>query len=576
MSKIIGFDTETIFNGYTYNFYSFQAFSEELGLNLFSTSVDEISKVFNRDTRGAILLMKKMEYDLAVLRKILSPKQYKITITYNKAKPVKALIRRKDISSVYSWRIYDLENLFPNKTLAQIGQLIGCQKLPRPPYLGLRPPQNNGEFNHFRAYALRDAEICYRAGKYILAKFNKLRPTLPSISYADLLSNFVKKGLFAHWIADGGEWFKQFYKGGRVEAFWRGTTQEKIYLYDVNSLYPFVMYSFPYPKFISEPEEKSDVNLDYEGVAYCKVKVDAEIPPVGIRHYCDDKKVKFVFPTGIFSGFFTYPELRLLEESRVGKILKVNNAFEFRERFYPFRDFVEFYHSLKLTDTQNREFWKLYLNSVYGKFGQSGKLKHYQILKDGEMKEFKFENKKRNKKRSWVKQNYVISAYITAYARLYMWDLMRKVGFDNIIYTDTDSIFTTKRLTFTKKGLGQLELKSESENGEKASFIRSKFYIIGNTVKCKGLHIPITGEILRKLIAQQNTELLEKRLLRLREAFRTHHYFLTEVERRFTPSFKPDGKRLYLKNLNGKELVEEITTSRPLVLKNVKEVVRRA
>ncbi|MBS7251858.1 MAG: hypothetical protein KIH08_14895 [Candidatus Freyarchaeota archaeon] len=576
MVKIIGFDTETVFDGYSYYFYSFQAYSPELGLKLFSTSPDEIEKVFNRQTRGAILLMKKMEYDLAVLRKILPSKQYKMVITYNKAKPVKALILRQDLRQRYVWRVYDLENLFPLKSLAQIGQLIGCQKLPRPSYLGLRPPQGDDEIKSFKTYALRDAEICYRAGKYILDKFNKLRPTLPALAFWDLTNNYVKGGLFKKWLVDNAIWLKQFYKGGRVEAFWRGTLTEKVFVYDVNSLYPFVMAHFSYPKFFVEPKVKSDINLSREGIAKVKVCVDADIPPLAIRYFTKDKQLKLVFPSGVFTGYFTYPELRLIENSGIGKILKVFKACECKESYQPFTEFVETYHKLKNTDEKNREFWKIYLNSVYGKFGQSGQIKSYKILSDGQMKEFQPKIKRPKNKKQWIKQNYIISAYITAYARLYMWHQLKKVGFENVIYTDTDSIITTKHLHLEKGGLGQLELKYQTQLDEPSTFIRSKFYILGDVIKCRGLCVPITAKVLRNMIAKENTELEIKRLLRLRSAVISHLKFLTEVARKFTPSFSEDGKRVYLKSLNGKELINQITNSQPLTLKNAEEVVKRA
>lgn len=82
-----------------------------------------------------------------------------------------------------------------------------------------------------------------------------------------------------------------------------------------------------------------------------------------------------------------------------------------------------------------------------------------------------------------------ISAHITSYARIYLYELMKKAGFDNIFYVDTDCIFTNRigyeRLQdyINEYELGMLKLE-----GVDYCYIRGlKNYKFGQAEKIKGV-----------------------------------------------------------------------------------------
>ena len=107
---------------------------------------------------------------------------------------------------------------------------------------------------------------------------------------------------------------------------------------------------------------------------------------------------------------------------------------------------------------------KLVLNSLWGKFGQRSNLvecrilrtandnfDYHQLRRMGHIKE-KSEAplgtvahlKKCQRLNKWNKKNVAVAAFVTAHARLRLWDIMEKLG-DRVLYHDTDSIIYERR-----------------------------------------------------------------------------------------------------------------------------------
>lgn len=130
---------------------------------------------------------------------------------------------------------------------------------------------------------------------------------------------------------------------------------------------------------------------------------------------------------------------------------------------------------------------KILLNSLYGKFAtrldNKTEIKYkdrvsYTDLENG-AKEYKQSGFYRVKKIFEDGQipnfiNPIISAYVTAYARDRLFDAMTKGLDSDIFYYDTDSLFTTKKLT-TSTGLGELKLELQAEE---YYLVKPKFYAL--------------------------------------------------------------------------------------------------
>jgi hypothetical protein len=551
--KIIGFDTETYLQHGEYKFLSAQFYSPPLKIKHFITDPKDLHKIFNRKTRGAILLAFNAEYDFSVLYKILKEK-FEFRVLYNGGRFIAGRILSP---SGYVWKVYDLLNIFVNWNLRKLGEFLNFPKLDKPSFLGLRKPENAKEWLEFKKYAMTDARICYKAGKWLLQNFGTIRLTAPSLSFHVFNRDFKRYPIYPAWPDSLMEKIRLAYKGGRSEAWIRGSPDKKVYVYDVVSLYPYVMANYKYPLAISDIKQKSDVDLSKEGVAECTVIQDADIPFLSLRMFTSDGSYKLVFPNGKFTSYFTYPELRYFEWSGLGKILKVHKAYEVVGSNYVFSDFVKYYFEKKQNDLDNSAFWKLFLNSLYGKFGQCIKNSWYKLTPIKKLEKVEKETRPKFKPR----RNLLIASYITARGRIYMHQQYKKVGPQNMVYTDTDSIHTFKRLNAEGNGLGSLSFKGETDGDRRATYIRSKFYLFNDVLKCKGLHYVLKAEEMRKLIEIGDIKVLSKFVLRLRSAFARHKPLLSETEMLKQFTLNSDEKRVYCKALFGKQLLEDYTDS---------------
>jgi hypothetical protein len=561
MPKIIGFDTETVLTKhdkfFEYDFYSSQFYCPELKLDHFLTTPEETAKMFSNRTQGAIFLASNAEYDFTVLAKILNKEYFKMRCLYNGARFLYGKLERKG----HCWTIYDLRNIFTNWSLAKMGKFLGIQKLEKPSYLGIRKPETPTESFYFKQYAMRDAEIGYYAGKWLIQKFGKINVTLPSLAFGYFNRVYKPRGLYLRVESEVTDMLRLAYKGGRCEAWVRGTPDRKIFVYDVVSLYPDVMLHKPYPIGQNGFIEKSSVDLSHDGFALCTVKQAAEIPFLCTKAMCKDGAIKLLFPNGVFKSWFTYPELRYFSVKRLGKILKVEKAFETKGNRYYFKDYVTEFFTLKQIDKEHADFWKLCQNSLYGKFAQDAHSPELEITPENKV----VKSETQRKRKLNFMTNILVSAYISAYARIKMHKKYEEVGAKNLVYTDTDSLHTFKPLSVTGKGLGEFDFKIEGTG----TYLRSKFYIFNDMVRCRGMERIFSAEHVRKLIEMNDVSIFSKVLLRLRSAYRQHKPFLTEkpMQKRF--SLLDDCKRTYFKDLKGEALLTEWSQSDAVILDGV-------
>jgi hypothetical protein len=555
--EIIGFDTETTLKDRVHEFYSAQFYSPEWDLNDFITDPDELFNLLDGMRKDKVMLQNNVQFDLCVLKNLFQ-KRCKIKAFFNKSD----FISGKLITKSASIKFYDLGNIFPSSTLAQIGEILGLPKMEKPVYLGKRAPETSEERSYFIRYAMRDAEISYDAGKFVMEKFGVLKMTLPSLAVSIFKRDFFGASSFRKMDEKFDEEIKDSYRGGRVEAWIRGSPDQPVYAYDVNSLYPFVMERYLYPFVTNNFQTKDDTNFEFEGVADCLVLVDGEIPLLGIRKVMKDGYKKLIFPQGKFRGWFTYRELRTLEDIKMGKVLKIYKAYEWRSTYRPFRSYIRKFYDLKNQSEKGSGFYKLMMNALYGKFAQDCMGDELEWDENDKVK------RKEVKRKNYLR-NFVLAAYITAGARCYMARMIKKyVGFENLCYHDTDSLHTLKKLPLklVNKEMGNFKLEGVTDNPFRATYIRAKFYIFNNKFRCRGLERIITTDNMRELIKNNKVTVFVERIMKMKGAMR-RHMKVNQIDgspRNF--SIDNDLKRSYFKDLNGKDLLEGYSKSNAVIL----------
>lgn len=256
------------------------------------------------------------------------------------------------------------------------------------------------------------------------------------------------------------------YRGGRNEIYTLRPYDNVIDL-DINSLYPYAMikykYSYSLHKHITPDPDLLIYNIDNEKYNYL-MNVDfscdynIERMPVVVKIGGKLMQVK-----SSKNEWITGREYSHLVKEHVN--VKINDCYEFNNMDM-FTSYINHFYKLK-SDSKGvkREFYKLMLNSLYGKFGQHKSIHHFDSLDI--FNEYEKNLILNNKDRSYMRINGVnyslydgfvsysekidpeyavlIASEITANARLYNYDIQKQIGFKNVIYTDTDSFFVINK-----------------------------------------------------------------------------------------------------------------------------------
>jgi len=291
---------------------------------------------------------------------------------------------------------------------------------------------------------------------------SRLCYTKASTAMAAYLFRHYNTPIYIHNNAEAIWYERLSYKGGRCECFYIGDLgDEPYYILDVNSLYPFVMRSNLYPtkymKFFHNATVKDlAVYCRFASVvAAVQIKTDEPVYAV--------KDERTLFPIGQFVTTLCTPELKYALEH--GHIKKVFDCVCY-EQADIFTSYVDTMYRLrrdfaKAGISEYEQLCKVLLNSLYGKFGQ--KAENWQKIGNAPNEPDREELIFLNNPRKVMRLRYLlgelfelksyseafnsfpaIAAHVTAYARMYLWQLIQLAGKGNYVYCDTDSLIVNE------------------------------------------------------------------------------------------------------------------------------------
>lgn len=261
------------------------------------------------------------------------------------------------------------------------------------------------------------------------------------------------------------------YAGGRTEIFRPlHDSDQLLYYYDFNSIYPSVMRDMNVPGKVTR--EHTRINEMTVSMVDVEVPEDEYLPVLWTK-----LQKKFIFPIGRFRGVFCGPEL--IEAQKYGvKILKVHRSLEFQNLGPLFRDYVDDLYALKsqARDPVQKMIAKLLLNAGYGRLGIKRE-RESLCVDTGQTGVTPIEvylgDLRLAKKPTFFGgfSNSAIASFVTTHARIKLHRAMKPIQ-DRVFYCDTDSIFTTEFLP-TSDRLGDLKLE---DSGYQACFLLPKTY----------------------------------------------------------------------------------------------------
>jgi hypothetical protein len=409
---------------------------------------------------------------------------------------------RKETSTIL---FLDSLNYF-NLSLARLGESIGIKKL--------EMPRESESDKKWFVYCQRDVEVIYQALKlwFKFLKDNDLgcfSLTLAGQSFNAFRHRFMREPIYIHDNGTATALERESYHGGRNECFFIGKLPEADYYHlDVNSMYPYVMQLYDYPRNLKSLQPVGSIPFlrymikKFAIVARVKLRAYEPAFPLKIGE-------KLCFPTGIFDTVLTTRELEYaLDRNYIKEVFEM----AIYDKAPLFKEFVNFFYKkrLKYKEDKNSAFdfmCKLLMNSLYGKWGQKNEV--FKVIErntkwdDCYIKEYNLDE------REWqvfrvingvVEQKVgeeeayhsfpAISAHITADARMLLWWYIREAGEDNVFYCDTDSIFVNQAGFDKIKDLlhpfqlGKIKIADQSRNVE----IRGlKDYTFGDKTRIKGI-----------------------------------------------------------------------------------------
>ena len=408
---------------------------------------------------------------------------------------------RRDGASI---RLVDTYNYYP-MALKVIGEMVGLAKL--------EFPDQGDNPETWDIYCKRDVEVMVAAMKLWWERciewgLGNFAVTLASQCYNAYRHRFMPVPIFIDTNEAATGIARQSYIGGRTEAFQLGVIPGTVYCLDINSMYPYVMKNKAVPYKLATTRTKMEIHelahlLDTYAVV-ADVNLEVNEPAIPIRH-----EGRTTWPVGTFKASLTSPELSYALER--GMITSIDYAAVYHQDVI-FSEYVDFFYNQRLKakedgDTATQGICKLFLNSLYGKFGQTGQrwgmvgpaesnaVSHYEIWDTDKAELTKYRQfagvTEELEKLSESSESFpAIASHITAHARMYLYYLMRIAGLENLYYCDTDSLMVNKEgldnlaSHMDTKELGMLKLEWQSDNVHIKGL---KDYSIDGYAKIKGI-----------------------------------------------------------------------------------------
>lgn len=397
----------------------------------------------------------------------------------------------KGMVSIFRWqhgerRILGLDNgnFFGGK-LADWGELVGLPKLE----IDLQDATDA----ELEPYCRRDVEVLQRLWELWLGFLDEhqcgsFKPTVSSTAFNTWRHRFMADKVHIHVVERALQLERDAYSGGRAECLWVGRREDGPYYYlDVNNMYGWVLSTCEMPTGIWG----SSVDIDPWRLAYKleRYAVIARVTIAPTEPWFPQKQGIFTFyPVGLFSAVLTTPELKLAVDR--GWLVDVESCAWYSKAVLFGEYTQEFTRQRRRYERDGNQgmarICKLLVNGLYGKFGQRGL--SIERVGDCDPTDVRAEEvydaetgehfrqiwlgggiwRERKTGESWNSFP-GIAAHVTAYARLRLYELLRRVPQGHAFYMDTDSLIVdqvgydalSKLVNPQQLGMLKVELSSD-------------------------------------------------------------------------------------------------------------------
>ena len=363
-------------------------------------------------------------------------------------------------------------------------------------------------------YLAKDCEYLYDLLKAFVDRFG-VQLTIGGTA----IKTLEKFHPFARQNARHDEKYRPYYFGGRVQCFERGHIKKALKVYDVNSMYPFVMSDRLHPTGrqyfdldVTALEFDDEYNIKgFENVPYFITFTGENFNALPSR---TKQGLDFNIAYGEFNTvsheFKVAMKYGLIKPEQITRVLLAGETINFNE-------YVQHFNSEKINAKASGDkiaeiFAKFLLNSAYGKFGQNpdnfkdwifraDDISAVDLINAGYVMAQDFQEielwERNSESESYL--DVATAASITSAARSVLLEAMQSAK--GLVYCDTDSMICESYIgNIDKFKLGAWDLE---KTGDEVYIYAKKIYALysaGECVKlaCKGVRM--TGDDILKLI----------------------------------------------------------------------------
>ena len=384
-------------------------------------------------------------------------------------------------------RIWDSLKKFPGLGVNGVAKLYGIEGKKEKPYFDLYRPVGYKPTKAEIDYCIQDSKIiAYAINKELEQGHNKM--TLSSDAFTDVKNTIGGFKGWRKWFPELGDYYEQFtrasYKGGfvYVNPRFQNRLLSNVTVYDVNSLYPYVMHDcmLPYGKpTYRKPFGNEQFVIMFDAEFTVK---DGYLPTVQVKHNRLYDGTEYLTESrGVIEGLhMTSIDYKLFTEHYDITYMSEPEYICFNSKVGLLAPYIDKWMEIKEQAVREgrmdlKYIAKRWLNSPYGKTGMNpDRVNKVPVMCDDGILEYREEQEK-------AEAVYVpYASFVCAQARNITIRSAQK-EFDNFVYADTDSLHLLgtehDELDVHPTHLGKW--KNEG-TFELAKYLRPKTYIHGH------------------------------------------------------------------------------------------------
>lgn len=303
--------------------------------------------------------------------------------------------------------------------------------------------------------------------------------------YTDLVGKSFEKN-FPVLPKETDSFIRKSYRGGWTYAAknYRSKTVGCGRVYDVNSMYPYMMYSKSFPVglphyFEGKYKPNKKYSLYIQRIECSFVLKKNRLPTIqlksgrfGVAEFAESSEGEIVELT------LTNVDLKLFMEQYKVSDLTYLDGYSFSAAKGMFNEYIDYWINVKVESEKNNDYAmraiaKLFLNSLYGKFAKRPEVRRkHPYLVDGVV------NYKLGELEEVESVYLPVGTFVTSYARDYIIRSAQK-NYKRFLYADTDSLHILDDTDVKGMNVDKYELGAWKHEGTfiRARYIGAKCYI---------------------------------------------------------------------------------------------------